>query len=231
MPPELPRPISFGDERLIRALTVDGCGLCSVSGLRGADFLETALTELVTDPAFRATIVAGGGFCARHVRMAVAIDRERIGGTTAAAVVFASIIRARRAALLDWAARRRPGRSGDQATAPAGSCAVCQQESLAVGSAVDRMIGHAAIDHGWRDKVVGSRWCVVHLGILARRVRRMDGALFQDLVSSQAARMADLTEQLERLSHLSAQDRRHLVSAEDQESVSRAVELLSGGLD
>jgi hypothetical protein len=184
---------------------------------RGRDFLETVLTELVTDPAFRATLVAGGGFCERHTRQAVTVNRGRVGGATASATLFGSVVRER---------ARRLGR--DEATRRARDCPVCAEESKAAATAVARYVEHASVEARWREGVFAAQWCLSHLGNIASAARRRDRTLDRELLAAQSDRLSRLADLLDRLVHHSAHDRRHLLTEEEQRSVDDAARLLAG---
>ena len=94
-----PRARTLGDEQLIEALRAPGCPLCTHGDRRVRRHLAGVLYELVTDVGFRERLVASGGFCPRHTRLAVTVNREDLGGVTAAAILLRSVLAARRRAL------------------------------------------------------------------------------------------------------------------------------------
>ncbi len=222
-----PQPRSLGDERIIAALRRPGCPLCTHADRRGRDHLHGVLYELVTDVPFRARLVDGGGFCRRHTRLALAVDRAEIGGTTAAAILFRSVLKARREALRSATGRRSCDRLA-RATRESWRCPVCEEEVRAVDDAAGRLVEHASADPAWRDRLLRSTWCLHHVGSLAEASARAGAELATAFIGAQVERLVALDARLEGLVDHSSHDRLGELTADEQDSADLAAAILAG---
>lgn len=222
-----PQPRSLGDERFIEALAAPGCPMCTHADRRGRDHLFAVLYELVTDVGFRARLVEAGGFCPRHTRWALSVDRAEIGGVTAAAILLRSVLNARRGALAE-VGRRRPGDRIARATGEAWSCPVCEQEQIVVDDAAARLVEHASRDAAWRTVLEESAWCLGHVGSIAKAAAHRDAGLRAAFLAAQAARIGALDARLAGLVDHSSHDRLTELTPSEQASADDVVAFLAG---
>ena len=223
-----PRARTLGDEQLIEALRAPGCPLCTHGDRRVRRHLAGVLYELVTDIGFRERLVAGGGFCPRHTRLAVTVNREDLGGVTAAAILLRSVLAARRRGLAEIGTGRRAAGRIAEATRVAWSCGACEQESLAVRDAVAGLIGHAGRDTLWRDWLLAPPWCLEHVGQLATAASSANGELARAFMDAQLERLTELDGRLEGLVHHSAHDRLTLLTDAEHRSAGEAEAIIAG---
>jgi hypothetical protein len=227
-PGAAPRARTLGDEQFIEALRAPGCPLCTHADRRVRRHLAGVLYELVTDIGYRERLVASGGFCSRHTRLAVTVNREDLGGATAAAILLRSVLAARRRALADaGTGRRAAGRIGD-ATRGAWSCGACEQEGLAVRDAVAGLIGHAGHDASWRQWLLAPPWCLEHIGQLATAANTVAGDVAAAFMKAQLERLSELDGRLDGLVHHSAHDRLTLLTDREHASAGEAESIIAG---
>jgi hypothetical protein len=218
----------MGDDQLIEALQAPGCPLCTHADRRVWRHLSGVLYELVTDVGFRERLVAGGGFCPRHTRLTLAVNREELGGVTAAAILLRSVLGARREALRAAGDGRRTGQRIAAATRAAWSCMACEQEEIALSDAIGSLVGHSARDPHWREWLGASAWCLGHVGRLATALHSADAASGAAFVAAQVEHLAALDGRLEGLVHHSSHDRLALLTETEQRSAGEAAAILAG---
>jgi len=219
---------SLGDEQLIEALRAPGCPLCTHGDRRVRRHLAGVLYELVTDVGFRERLVASGGFCPRHTRLAVTVNREDLGGVTAAAILLRSVLGARRRALAEVGSGRRAAGRIAEATRTAWSCGACEQESIAVGDAVAGLVANAGRDALWRDWLLAPPWCLDHIGQLATAASSANGELALAFLDARLERLSELEGRLEGLVHNSAHDRLALLTDAEHRSAGEAEAIIAG---
>jgi hypothetical protein len=217
----------MGDEALVDAVVGPGCPLCAYVARIGPQYLDSLLYQHTTDRAYRDRFVAGGGFCARHVRAAIEADRSGNGDGVGGGIFLRSQLAARRRALGSAGGFRAAKRIRD-ATRPAWDCPVCENERTLAASASQRLVGHVASDADWRYWVTQAPWCLVHLGVLLAVAADAGGDTLSDLAERQAQLMADIESRLDALAHDSSHGRRDQLNPAVRASVGEAADILAG---
>lgn len=223
-----PTPRSLGDEALVEALGSAVCPLCTYVDRIAPQYLDSLLYQHTTDRAYRDRFLAGGGFCARHVRAAVIADTAGNGDGVGGGIFLRSQLGARRRAL-EGAGGWRAAKRIREATQPAWDCPVCENERTLAASAAQRLVRNTASDAAWAEPVTSAPWCLAHLGdLLAAAADEGSGAL-ATLRDRQLSLMMDVEARLETLAHDSSHDRRHQVTPAIRSSVGEAADILAGG--
>lgn len=217
----------MGDEALVDALVGSGCPSCAYVARIGPQYLDSLLYQHTTDRAYRDRFLAGGGFCARHVRDAVQADRAGNGDGVGGGIFLRSQLAARRRALAAARGLRTAKRIRDAAR-PAWDCPVCENERALATSAAQRLVAHTAGDEAWSDWVTAAPWCLSHLGELLAAAAGAGGGALGALRARQLELMEDIESRLDALAHDSSHGRRGRLSPEVHASVGEAADLLAG---
>lgn len=217
----------MGDDGLVEALTGAGCPLCAHIVKIAPQYLESLLYQHTTDRAYRDRFLAGGGFCARHVRAAVVADTAGNGDGVGGGIFLRSQLGARRRTL-ESARGFRAAKRIREATRPAWDCPVCENERALSGVAATRLVDLVSSDPVWSDWVTSAPWCLTHLGdVLAATAEAGRGAL-AELRDRQLSQMSDIETRLDALAHDSSHGRRDRVTPEVRASVGEAADILAG---
>jgi hypothetical protein len=217
----------MGDDALVEALSGPGCPMCAHVAAIAPQYLDSLLYQHTTDRAYRDRFVAGGGFCARHVRAAVVADTAGNGDGVGGGIFLRSQLGARRRAL-ESAGGLRAARRIREATRRAWDCPVCENELTLSAAAARRLVDLTIADPTWREWVTEAPWCLAHLGdVLAAAADAGRGTL-AGLRDRQLAHMRDIEARLDTLAHDSSHDRRHQLTPEARASVKDAADLLAG---
>ncbi len=217
----------MGDEALADALTGSGCPMCSHVAKIAPQYLESLLYQHTTDRAYRDRFVAGGGFCARHVRAAVVADTAGNGDGVGGGIFLRSQLGARRRAL-EGAGGFRVAKRIHEATRPAWDCPVCENERTLAGVAAKRLVALSMGDAAWRDWVTSAPWCLTHLGDVLAAGTETGRRALTALRDRQLEEMRDIETRLDALAHDSSHGRRDQLTLEVRASVKEAADILAG---
>ena len=130
--------------RLLEAIAVGGCAICTVRERAERGILDTIIAERVLDRGFRADLERKEGFCRRHVVDLLSTSR-REGGSLGASLLFGAIL-GRRTAGLGGAVGSggRSLRSQLKVARARPPCVACLQGATAADTAMTRMVERAA---------------------------------------------------------------------------------------
>ncbi len=217
--------------KLAEHLQHPGCPICSVRASSEEKDLAALINEGVNDRGIREALWKSRGYCRAHAVAILATDREGTGGTTAAAILFASVLRQRLEELAILAAKSGRGlpREVERASQPA-RCAVCRHTAHAAESAVHALLRQLGDDR-WAGAISRASFCLDHLLALwlaAAGAGSETEVRWRPIAAAQIERIAALAVDLEGLAHNSAYDRRELVTDAQTGSPDRAAELLGG---
>ncbi len=216
---------SSSDIHLADAFGMPGCPLCGERARTEAAFLEAILAESVNDVGFRADLDTARGFCARHSRAILEVDRRR-AGSLGAAILLRATLRIRLAELV--AAHRAGGRSRSKrldASARPPACPVCDRMTRTETGLIEGLVRLTA-EPPWAEAVAVAPLCLDHLLPL---MRAGTGApVWPGIEARQLARLHDLVTDLAGYAHASSHDRRHLLTDAHRASVDAGAAVLSG---
>jgi len=212
-------------------LTGPGCPLCAIRAAAQKRYLETLIYEGVNDPGNRDELIAGRGYCGRHALALRDEDREQTGESLGTAILYAAVLRERLGELKRLVGVRGRGltRHVDRASVPP-RCPVCGHVAAANRRAIlglIRLLG----DDAWVEAMARAAFCLEDLLGLWSTVARSGSpaqARFEPIGEAQVARLAQLTEDLEDLSHNSTWDRRQLLTDAQMQSTRRGADCLAG---
>jgi len=217
----------MGDDGLVEALAAPACPLCAHVARIAPAYLDSMLYQHTADRAYRDRFLAGGGFCARHVRAALVADTAGNGDGVGGSIFLRSQLAARRRALGE-AHGFRAARKIRSATRPAWNCPVCENEQTLTGAAAGRLVVLAGADPVWHEAIATARWCLTHLGDLLAAAAAAGSPALDDVRERQLAQIRDVEQRLEALAHDSSHDRRPRVTPDMRASVGEAADILAG---
>ena len=231
MIPGRPRPLGLADDRLADLLMGEGCPVCGFRAQASRRYLGTILREGVTDRTIRGELDAAGGYCRRHCQELLVADREESGGSLGTAILYASIVR-RRLAAIDAAATapRRRVRAGVAAARRPPACPACRAVDSAVGGAYSRLI-ELAVEADWAAALAHAEFCLDDLLALwevALPTGAGDEGPWRSILEAQRQRIAEIERDLAGFAHHSSHDRRHLKTEAETASIERGRRLLGG---
>lgn len=218
---------SLGDAPLADAFALPGCPICRRIDGSAARFLDAILLERVNDVAFRADLDARRGFCQLHVDAILAGNRSSTGGTLAAAILLRAMLAIRRRELDAARSQRGRGRArqlADAAAAP--DCPLCEQSRETEADAI-AALARLADDPDWTAALARAPICLRHLVRLLAAPG--PASAWATVESAQADRLARLEARLEAFIHHSSQDRRDLLTPEEEASADDVARLLGRG--
>jgi hypothetical protein len=217
----------MGDDGLVEALTAPGCPMCTHVARIAPQYLDSLLYQHTADRAYRDRFLAGGGFCGRHARAALAADTAGNGDGVGGGIFLRSQLGARRRAL-EGATGFRTAKRIRAATRPAWDCTVCENERALAGAAAKRLVDLTSSDETWREWVTSAPWCLTHLGDVLAAAAEAGKRSLAELRDRQLALMTDIESRLDALAHDSSHGRRGAVTPEVRASVKEAADILAG---
>lgn len=217
-------PVRTGsDVHLADAFERSGCPLCRERARMEAGYLASILAESVNDVGFRRALDAGRGFCGRHSRAVLDMDRRGAGSLGAAILLRATLVTRLRD--LEGAhgatGRSRARRINDAAGPP--DCPACARVRSSDAALVASLVAMTE-DARWAEAAAAAPFCLAHLVALMGRSR--PPAMWRTVEARQLERLGGIRDRLEAFAHATAHDRRHLQTDDQRASVEEAAELL-----
>ena len=216
---------SAADVHLADAFEGSGCPVCTEIARVDDLWLESVLSESVTDVGFRQGLDNARGFCRRHAREILEADRRRSGSLGAAILLRASLMARLGEIEAAHAARgwTRARRAEEAARRPA--CPGCAREAATTAWVLGAVVRLAA-EAAWSDAVGAAAFCLDHLVQLLRERSLSPGWAAAE--SRQLERLREVRDLLDGFAHASSHDRRHLQTDEQRAAVDAAAALLAG---
>lgn len=213
-----------------------GCALCAGRSAAEKRFVDAVIAEAVTDVGARRRLDLAGGYCARHTALLPVRERERRGGTLGSAILLASVLERRLAALeavTPTGGRRLGNRLGIRREQPSRSpaCPVCQDVVGSTGAMLTVIIGRLA-DPAWADALARSALCVDDLATLRESVIRSGPEAMEawrPIGVTQLARLRGILATADRYVDHSGHDRQAELTDEERTAVDVLVGALARG--
>ena len=223
----------FEEIRLAEALERGRCPICDARQESSFAALRGLAREGATDRGLRAEMDKGVGFCQPHSIGLSKMELLQTSSQLATAVLLDAVLRRRLATL-----KKLSG--ADPATQERGlsnladpKCPVCSRAAEASRTAVSRLLA-LSDDPAWLAALGAGQLCLSDLYALwaaaAAGPKDMQ-ARWNGILAAQLARLEALQKTLAEYAHNSTVDRRHLITAEQQEAGAASIRLFGGSPD
>jgi hypothetical protein len=223
----------FEEIRLAEAVERGRCPICDARQEASYAALRGLAREGATDRGFRDQIDKGVGFCQPHSIGLARMELLQTSSQLATAVLLDAILRRRLTALKKLAAGDVSGGGRGLAEIGNSRCPVCARAAEASGAAVNRLLELSA-DAAWSAGLGAGQIClddIYSLWSAAAAGPKDVQQRWSTIVADQIARLDVLQTRLADFAHNSTSDRRHLITAEQQEAQAASIRLFGGSPD
>lgn len=213
---------SLADSRLADLFLASGCPVCGSLERATDGYLASLLWENVNDVGVRQRLDQTRGLCPTHVRVLVAVDRRRSGGTLGSGILLGAMLRIRRAELA--AANGRGRRRALERSRRSADCIACAEASVTLRTTVGSL-ARLASEPRWVDALGTADLCLDHLLMLLGALADAPAAVIGARQSERIGALADL---LESFTQHSSHDQRHLLTDAELGATDDVRDLLAG---
>jgi hypothetical protein len=223
----------FEEIRLAEAVERGRCPICDARQEAGYAALRGLAREGATDRGFRDQIDKGVGFCQPHSVGLARMELLQTSSQLATAVLLDAILRRRLAALKKLAGSDVSGQGRGLVEIGNSRCPVCARAAEASTAAVRRILELSA-DAAWSAGLGVAQIClddIYSLWSAAVTGPKDVQQRWSDIVATQIARLDVLQKRLDEFAHNSTSDRRHLITADQQEAQAASIRLFGGSPD
>jgi Family of unknown function (DUF6062) len=213
------------DVRLSDAFAAGGCPICGVRARSERSILASIIDERVLDVGFRATLERTEGFCRRHSRELIAVDRAS-SGILGSSILYGAILERRLALIRDAAKTKGRGlraRLGLARKRP--PCIACSNGASAVETALGRAADRSR-DPLWAATMAEAAFCFDDF--LALWTAAASEPAFEAIRRRQLERLEDLHFRLDGYVDHSSHDRRQLMTDRERTAADEAAGTLGG---
>ena len=223
----------FEEIRLAEALERGRCPVCDARQESSFAALRGLAREGATDRGLRDQMDKGLGFCQPHSVGLAKMELLQTSSQLATAVLLDAVLRRRLATLEKLATADAVAQGRGLADLADPRCPVCARAAEASRTAVDRLLA-LSNDPAWSAALGTGQICLNDLyalwGAAASGPRDVQ-ARWPAILAVQLARLEALQKKLAEYAHNSTADRRHLITAEQQEAGTASIRLFGGSPD
>ena len=220
-----PQAADIVDVRLLEALKLGHCPICTVRARSEKATMDAIINERVLDIGFRADLERKQGFCRRHVAELVSTDRRVTGGILGSSMLLSAVIDRWIDLVRGGGSRGRRLRVGLSLARTRPPCVACTQGETAVRTAIGRFANRSG-DADWSEMLGEAAFCLDDFLLLWDRARSRPE--FEPLARRQLARFEDLRRRLDGYAHHSSHDRIQLMTDEERTAADDATTALGG---